>query len=390
MGNMKGIKLGTTLVLVLMLVFGTAWTALPNIQGAIHTTNDEGTKINHFDSLEDVYFDAVSNEFEFDEYYVQITKPNGKTIVLGSSENKVNMIKDGGPYQVSKYVQDGTLKAGVYKLMISIDPDFDPSFTKSDNFIIRGGGNDTQPDTGTIVIIKTLESEDGDPHEDVTFNLYRKEPMAMSIAIEYPLTGVTNEEGEIVFDGLEIGEYIIKEVVPDGYTSSISKDGEVVKVEAGVIKVIRVTNSKIEEPEEPEEPEELGSLTIKYVDEEGEELSETIVKRDLPFGEYIEEAIEIEGYILKGDLTQRVTLDAETPDQEIVFVYEKIEVIEEEEPPLGPTDPKDPEDEEVIIEEEEVPLGGAKLPQTGGLPPVLYYGTGAVLTMIGGILRRKK
>ena len=135
-----------------MLVFGTAWTALANIQGAIHTTNDEGTKINHFDSLEDVYFDAVSNEFEFDEYYVQITKPNGKTIVLGSSENKVNMIKDGGPYQVSKYVQDGTLKAGVYKLMISIDPDFDPSFTKSDNFIIRGGGNDTQPDTGTCLL----------------------------------------------------------------------------------------------------------------------------------------------------------------------------------------------------------------------------------------------
>ena len=68
--------------------------------------------------------------------------------------------------------------------------------------------------------------------------------MAMSIAIEYPLTGVTNEEGEIVFDGLEIGEYIIKEVVPDGYTS-ISKDGEVVS-RSSVIKAIRVTNSKIE------------------------------------------------------------------------------------------------------------------------------------------------
>src|SRR5690554_1306750 len=148
------------------------------------------------------------------------------------------------------------LEVGVYKLLISTDPDFQRNISKSDNFIIIGGGNDTEPDTGTIVIIKTLETVDGDPHENVTFYLYKVGPIPRSITTEDSyITGITNGEGELVFEGLEIGDYIIKEVVPEGYTSNIDEDGKEVKVSAGDIIEVHIINSTIEEAEE------LGSLT---------------------------------------------------------------------------------------------------------------------------------
>ncbi len=69
----------------------------------------------------------------------------------------------------------------------------------------------------------------------------------------------------------------------------------------------------------------------------------------------------------------------------VVYVYDVVvETITEEEPPLGEATT---EAEEVIVDEG-TPLGEA-LPQTGQLPPELYYGIGSIVTAAGVFLKRK-
>jgi hypothetical protein len=67
-----------------------------------------------------------------------------------------------------------------------------------------------------------------------------------------------------------------------------------------------------------------GSITVKYVDEEGNELKETIVKKDLPLGEYTEKAPPIEGYTIVGEDSHTFNLTKEKPNQEHTFVYKKV------------------------------------------------------------------
>jgi hypothetical protein len=74
------------------------------------------------------------------------------------------------------------------------------------------------------------------------------------------------------------------------------------------------------------------------------------------------------------------------------------EVVTEEETPLGAAtfgfnfdeilEPV-PEEEEELVLDEIVPLGDA-LPQTGQLPPELYYGLGSVISLAGLAVRRRK
>jgi LPXTG-motif cell wall-anchored protein len=61
----------------------------------------------------------------------------------------------------------------------------------------------------------------------------------------------------------------------------------------------------------------------------------------------------------------------------------------EEETPLAPVSPSPSPTPEIELEDDEVPKGTGTLPKTGELPPVLFYGTGAMLTAFGAYLKRK-
>lgn len=43
----------------------------------------------------------------------------------------------------------------------------------------------------------------------------------------------------------------------------------------------------------------------------------------------------------------------------------------------------------IIIEDEEVPIGEAKIPQTGGIPPELFFLAGATIVTAGIVIKRK-
>jgi LPXTG-motif cell wall-anchored protein len=378
----RRISFTTALVLAILLIFGSTWTAFANTQGAIHTIDEDGNILNHFVNKSDVYFKVVSEEFTEGEYYVRVTNSNGKN-VLGVTDEPKEIVK-GENYNLFQLTEfEDESKNGVYKVWISTESSFPKNKSKTDNFKVMGEGE--EEDKGTIVINKTLETEGGEPHVGITFGLNNEN--------DYNAVAKTDENGQIVFYGLTPGDYTLEEDVLEGFTTSLDEGGKEIQVKADEIVEINVVNKKIEEEVV------LGSLIVKYLDEEGNELADSKFEEELALDTYEENAIDIEGYILKNDKTQSVTLTEEDHDQEIIFIYEKIEDIEDPEEPLSPADPKDPEDpkedpedeDEIIeIEDEETPLGGAKLPQTGGTPDTLFYGAGIALTLLGSIIRKKR
>ena len=161
------------------------------------------------------------------------------------------------------------------------------------------------------------------------------------------------------------------------------------------------------EPEEPTQPaptEPAGpqaSVTINFVDTEGNDISTPFVFSGTVGSNYVTSPRVIEGYTL-----------TETPDNAsgtitdggvvITYVYsDGTEVIEEEDvalgaPPLdldsiyGDEEPaSEPMEEEEILLDEETPLGDA-LPQTGQASPELFIGIGGLITAAGIGLKKKR
>jgi LPXTG-motif cell wall-anchored protein len=52
--------------------------------------------------------------------------------------------------------------------------------------------------------------------------------------------------------------------------------------------------------------------------------------------------------------------------------------------------PTGPEDEITPVDDEEIPIAPEDLPKTGGVHPIYFYGAGALVAVIGIILRRKQ
>lgn len=65
---------------------------------------------------------------------------------------------------------------------------------------------------------------------------------------------------------------------------------------------------------------------------------------------------------------------------------DEIVIIDEDPPPMGSGE----EDEGTeTIEDEKVPIGKAKIPQTGGIPPELFFVAGAAIVTAGIVLKKK-
>ncbi|MGJ0845951.1 MucBP domain-containing protein [Tissierella praeacuta] len=89
-----------------------------------------------------------------------------------------------------------------------------------------------------------------------------------------------------------------------------------------------ITNPPADTEEYPSRPLDpsipRGSITIKYIDEEGNIL-DTEVMSDLELKEYTINAKEIEGYTLSDTSSKTLTLTENNPNQKVIFYYEKVE-----------------------------------------------------------------
>jgi uncharacterized surface anchored protein len=107
------------------------------------------------------------------------------------------------------------------------------------------------PDTGSLRVHKTINTENGDPQAGVKFKLRTEDG-------ELVAQGTTGDDGEYFFSGLEPGRYILTEGDVDGYVN-VSGLGSY-NVEPNEIEDAYVVNKRKphqipDEPSEPSEPD---------------------------------------------------------------------------------------------------------------------------------------
>ncbi|MGO4375833.1 SpaA isopeptide-forming pilin-related protein, partial [Paenibacillus sp. MCAF20] len=100
-------------------------------------------------------------------------------------------------------------------------------------------GGDWGDKCGNIKVYKKYFYDDDDmkAQSGVTFQVLKGGTVITS--------GTTNNSGYVEFEDLEPGDYKVVEVVPAGFTTSISSSGQSVKVEKGKTKEVKVYNTPI-------------------------------------------------------------------------------------------------------------------------------------------------
>lgn len=205
-------------------------------------------------------------------------------------------------------------------------------------------------------------------------------------------TGVTDEDGKIVFDKLTKGEYIIKELsASEGYTVSktiiktalraiqistkINCDEKIIKNKIVITKVLDDSENKICSPEKNilfHVYDSFGSLVAEALTDENGKIS-----LELPYGSYILKQISAPDGIDKvKDKVIEVTTDGII--NEITLVNHK-----EKEPEPEPKPEPTPE----IIEEDQPHID--KLPNTKN-NDILYYAILIPFSIAGSIYEKKR
>jgi LPXTG-motif cell wall-anchored protein len=102
-----------------------------------------------------------------------------------------------------------------------------------------GGGRHDDENCGNIKVTKKYYYDDDDakPQNGVTFQVLKDGNVVA--------TGTTNNSGQVEFENLAPGYYKVVEVVPAGFTTSISSSGQSVKVEEDKTAKVDVYNTPI-------------------------------------------------------------------------------------------------------------------------------------------------
>jgi LPXTG-motif cell wall-anchored protein len=83
--------------------------------------------------------------------------------------------------------------------------------------------------TGSLKVIKYIDEFKGEPHAEVEFHLSPTVPPARLSGVQddtetWPRIEVTDDDGQLVFNNLEPGYYILEEIVPAGYETDLDSD----------------------------------------------------------------------------------------------------------------------------------------------------------------------
>ncbi|WP_197286059.1 prealbumin-like fold domain-containing protein, partial [Paenibacillus sp. FJAT-27812] len=85
--------------------------------------------------------------------------------------------------------------------------------------------------TGNIVINKLLNNVEGAPHAGITFELWKNNQLFKS--------GVTGSDGTLSFNNLPIGNYVLKELTLDGFTTDLAVNEQIaVTTDSTQLKVV--------------------------------------------------------------------------------------------------------------------------------------------------------
>lgn len=222
----------------------------------------------------------------------------------------------------------------------------------------------TGPEGAAMTYAPTPTSQD---ENGAVFELEGSLKPGEKVVFNYSVT--VNLAGTYENTATGFGYYVETEVSDDGAATGVA------------------TNPPTPDPDPDPDPTPQGVVNVTFVDTNGATLSPGYQMAGSVGTNYVTSARDILGYAL-----------VETPANangtfidgtlSVVYVYDlEEEIVTTEEVPLGEATTEPTTEEEVIVDEG-TPLGEA-LPQTGQLPPELYYGIGSIITAAGVFLKRK-
>ncbi len=192
---------------------------------------------------------------------------------------------------------------------------------------ISTGGGTGQGETGGLVIEK-VEAGTERALEGVAFELV-KEVGNQEIVVR---EGTTDADGKLEWKGLKFGDYMLNEVIPEGYLGEeeqfvtiSSEDPEGIKTltiendrqtgTAQIVKVDAVTSDKLSGAEFEITNETTGQTYMFTTDENGE------ISEEVPFGEYtVEEITAPNGYRVTEDIENIIIEIGETTTIEVANI----------------------------------------------------------------------
>ncbi len=235
-------------------------------------------------------------------------------------------------------IEFGERDPGKYKLVEVVPAGYTSSLENNEKVFDLDEGEEKEIKVinyiPTITVVKTIDSEDGEPHEDVTFELYKwvYSWWPYQWKWEFITEQATDADGKIDFGVHFIGcRYKVKEIVPEGYTSSLeNNEYEFVLGFAG--EEIKVVNCEEETPipetadiivnkimADDSSPEGIEFTLYRQVDGLWEPVGEPketdaegmVVFEELEAGTYMVEEEELEGYYPTYEGSDTVKLNGE-------------------------------------------------------------------------------
>jgi|GEM_PF-4619470 len=243
---------------------------------------------------------------------------------------------------------------------------------------------------GSITVIKTINSENGDPQPGITFKLFWGKKQLAS--------GVTGADGQVIFNVYWAGQYVVVEEVPTGYTSSWSDNDKHVNMWKPGNKTERVVNYEnpgsicIDKRKGSAEGDPMEGITFTlFVGEEqiasgATDAEGKLCFEELPPGTYILVEDVPSGYKTSLEDNQQITV---TPGETV-----SITVINKKKSNPEPRDERKVRWPDRTPPPEELESASVELPHTGGfIEWELLALAGGMLASGGGALylaRRRK
>ncbi|MBN2026610.1 MAG: carboxypeptidase regulatory-like domain-containing protein [Actinobacteria bacterium] len=166
----------------------------------------------------------------------------------------------------------------------------------------------------------------------------------------------TDENGYFIFEGLESGQYVVMEKVPEGYYAISAAEVGVI-LEAGEEKMADFLNAPLgavlgtkwldltANGQADEGEEGLAGVTIRLLDAEGEVIASTVTAADgsysftgLEAGEYSVEEIVPDGYVATSPISVSFTLSA--GEEMVIDFHNNVQVAGEVVVPVEPAQPE--------------------------------------------------
>lgn len=320
-----------------------------------------------------VKVDKDNQEIKLENVKFQLFDENGKLVKEGVTNKNGELIFENiliGKYKILEVKTNQEYILSKDEIVVNVE------YNKTSEITIKN-----ELKKGSVKVIKVDKDNNKIKIKDVKFQLLNENDKIIK-------EGVTDENGELIFNNIPIGKYKIIEV--ETQEKYVLSDKEiVVDIEYNNTKEIVLENElkkgnvKVIKTDKKDEKIKLENVKFQLVDEKGKVIKEGVTDKN---GELLFEDIVIGKYkIVEMETNQDYIL----LDEEIIVNIKYNETIalkiENEKVPEEPKTPQEPEKPEEVIENKELPKTGV----TSNIYGNIINGVMIIIITVIGVIRKR-